>query len=44
MMIDLILLVFVLAVFCTGFWAGAKFGTPKNAYARATAWLKSLAD
>lgn len=41
-MIDLILLVFVIAVFCAGFWAGGKFGTAAKAWAYiADQWRKA---
>lgn len=39
-MIDLILLVFVIAVFCAGFFAGAKFGTVAKAWAFVTGWWR----
>lgn len=38
-MIDLILLVFVIAVFWFGFWAGAKFGTLATAWEAIVAWF-----
>jgi hypothetical protein len=38
-MVDLILFVFVIAVFYAGFWCGAKFGTIKNAVAYVKGWL-----
>lgn len=39
-MIDLILLVFVLAVFAAGFWCGKKFRTFAAMRAAAKAWFK----
>jgi hypothetical protein len=39
-MIDLILLVFVIAVFCAGFWAGGKFGTATKAWEAITEWFR----
>lgn len=42
-MIDLILFVFVLAVFAVGNWTGAKFGNLKQTYAACMAWLTGSA-
>ena len=39
-MIDLILLVFVLAVFAGGFWCGQKFRTIAGMRAAVKAWFK----
>lgn len=41
MMVDLILLAFFIAVFCAGFWAGAKFGTVAKAWAFVTTWWRN---
>jgi hypothetical protein len=42
-MVDLILFVFVIAVFYAGFWCGAKFGTIKNAIAHVRGLLSKAA-
>ncbi len=42
-MIDLILLVFVLAVFAFGNWTGVKFGNLKKTYSACMAWLTGIA-
>lgn len=39
-MVDLILLVFVLAVFAAGFWCGQKFRTVAGLKAAVISWFK----
>ena len=39
-MVDLILLVFVLAVFAAGFWCGQKFRTVAGMKSAIAAWFK----
>lgn len=40
-MIDLILLVFVIAVFCAGFWAGGKYRTAAKVWEAIAAWFRT---
>lgn len=41
-MVDLILLIFVLAVYAAGFWCGARYSTVAAMLGRGKDWLKGI--